>query len=394
LIDTVYRDGGHWTVKLPEMDVKEPVLDILVEALGHINFAQYMIDRKGITDRVTLDGMTLMNWETYTSLEESWRRGDILPPNVSSEWYPGRRGIFFTGSFHLDSVADTYIDMSNFRKGILWVNGNNLGRYWNVGPQQRLYCPASFLEGGDNEVVLLDLLETDADNIRGMKTLAGLDDRITALARQDVRVTTVKRPDVKKTNSYYVSNRAPLVPFNFIQLPVGSIRAGGWVRRYLELQRDGLTGHLGEISAWLDKKDNAWYSGTGEGSHGWEEVPYWLKGYGDLGYLLRDSAMIATTRDWLEKVFLSQRADGYFGPRVVENPAKDSIPDLWPNMLMLWCMQSYFEYSADPRVLNFMSRYFRWEMGVPEQLLLRTYRENSRGGDNLYSIYWLYNHTG
>jgi beta-galactosidase len=63
-IDTVYRDGGNWEVKLPKTDVKDPELAILVEGMGHINFAQFMIDRKGITDRVTLNGMTLMNWET------------------------------------------------------------------------------------------------------------------------------------------------------------------------------------------------------------------------------------------------------------------------------------------------------------------------------------------
>ncbi len=63
-VDSVYRDGGHWTVQLPATTVKDPVLEILVENMGRINFAQYLIDRKGITDRVTLDGMTLMNWET------------------------------------------------------------------------------------------------------------------------------------------------------------------------------------------------------------------------------------------------------------------------------------------------------------------------------------------
>ncbi len=382
LIDTVYRDGGHWTVKLPETGVKEPVLEILVEAMGHINFAQYMIDRKGITDRVTLDGMTLMNWETYTSLEKR----EMMYPPLSALLDTARRGIFFEGSFRLDSAADTYIDMSEFRKGMVWVNGHNLGRYWNVGPQLRLYCPASWLKKGKNEVRVLDLLKTDAGSIRGVKTLEDPGDV--------VKVTTVERPDIGRVNAYYFSNRAPLAPLNFIKLPVGSVEPGGWVRKYLELQRDGLTGHLGEISAWLDKKDNAWYSGTGLGSHGWEEVPYWLKGYGDLAYLLRDSVMIATTRDWLEKVLRSQRPDGYFGPRVVEDPAKDSIPDLWPNMLMLWCMQSYYEYSSVPRVLTFMTRYFRWEMSVSEKQLLRTYWENSRAGDNLYSIYWLYDHTG
>ncbi|HTR29768.1 MAG TPA: beta-galactosidase [Puia sp.] len=382
LIDTVYRDGGHWTVKLPETAVKEPVLDILVEAMGHINFAQYMIDRKGITDRVTLDGMVLMNWETYVSLGQGWMKHRPFPARFDT----ARRGIFFDGNFQLDHVADTYIDMSKFRKGIVWVNGHNLGRYWNVGPQLRLYCPAYWLKKGENEVVALDLLKLEADSIRGVTGLYG--------DAGATKVTMVDRPDIRKTNSYYVSNRAPLAPLSFIKLPVGSVVPEGWVRKFLELQRDGLTGHLGEISAWLEKKDNAWYSGTGQGSHGWEEVPYWLKGYGDLGYLLKDSGMIATTREWLEKVFKSQRPDGYFGPRVVENPAKDSIPDLWPNMLMLWCMQSYYAYSADPRVLSFMTRYFRWELGVPEKLFLRTYWENSRGGDNLYSIYWLYDRTG
>jgi len=380
LIDTVYRDGGHWTVKLPETGVKEPVLDILVEAMGHINFAQYMIDRKGITDRVTLDGMTLMNWETYNLPMDE---GFVKRLKGSGDG-SGRPGVFFKGVFELDSVADTYIDLSFFRKGIVWVNGHNLGRYWNVGPQLRLYCPASWLKKGKNEVIVFDLLKTDPGSVRGVISLEG----------DGVSVTAVKRPNIGKTNSYYVSNRAPLAPLNFIKLPVGTVEPGGWVRKYLELQRDGLTGHLGEISAWLDKKDNAWHSGTGQGSHGWEEVPYWLKGYGDLAYLLKDSAMVATTRDWLEKVFQSQRSDGYFGPRVVENPSKDSVPDLWPNMLMLWCMQSYWEYSGDVRALIFITRYFRWEAGVPEGQLLRTYWENSRGGDNLYSVYWLYDHTG
>ena len=81
---------------------------------------------------------------------------------------------------------------------------------------------------------------------------------------------------------------------HFIKLPVGSIRPAGWVGRYLQLQRDGLTGHLGEISAWLDKHNNAWL--TKGGDHGWEEVPYWLKAYIDLAYNLNYKAMLAETK--------------------------------------------------------------------------------------------------
>lgn len=215
-------------------------------------------------------------------------------------------------------------------------------------------------------------------------------------AQQNLKVTIVERPPTNVINSFYVSNKKPLEPLVFIKLPVGSIKPEGWILKYLELQRDGLTGNLGEISAWLEKKNNAWFSGTGKGGHGWEEVPYWLKGYGDLGYILNDKSIIDETKLWLEKVFESQRPDGFFGPGEVVRNEKNQIvkiPDLWPNMIMLWCLQSYYEYSNDKRVIPFMTKYFHWQSMVPDSILLKTYWENSRGGDNLYSIYWLYDHT-
>jgi len=192
-IDTVYRDGGKWTVKLPATTTRDPVLEILVEGMGHINFAQYLIDRKGITDRVTLNGMTLMNWETFNfPLDDSdiraWSRegapviGEERAPSlaqearsVGQEAQSGgpylTRGILFKGSFELDSTADTYLDMSAFKKGVVWVNGHNLGRYWYVGPQQHLYCPAPWLKKGKNEVVVLDLHQQQAATIKGVTTL-------------------------------------------------------------------------------------------------------------------------------------------------------------------------------------------------------------------------------
>lgn len=215
--------------------------------------------------------------------------------------------------------------------------------------------------------------------------------------KQSLKVSVVQRPATTKYNSFYVSNRQPLLPLRLIKLPVGSIKPEGWVLKYLQLQRDGLTGQLGEISAWLEKNNNAWFSGNGQGDHGWEEVPYWLKGYGDLGYILNDDAIITETKRWLEKVFQSQQPDGYFGPRIVETDHQDNkgaTPDLWPNMIMLWTMQSYYEYSKDPRVIPFMTKYFKWQTTIPGNKLLKIYWENSRGGDNLYSIYWLYNQTG
>ena len=219
---------------------------------------------------------------------------------------------------------------------------------------------------------------------------------INAKKNDEVHATTVIRPSITTSNSFYVSNKAPLQPLNFIKLPVGSIQPEGWIKKYLELQRDGLTGHLGEISAWLEKKNNAWFSDSGKGERGWEEVPYWLKGYGDLGYLLHDEKIINETRLWLEKVFKSQRSDGYFGPVTIvkNNKHPEGVMDLWPNMIMLWTLQSYYDYSHDDRVINLMDKYFEWQSTVPDSLFIETYWENSRGGDNLYSIYWLYNRTG
>jgi hypothetical protein len=216
-------------------------------------------------------------------------------------------------------------------------------------------------------------------------------------AQNVVSITNVKRPSTATANKFYAGNKAPLMPLAFVKLPVGSIQPKGWILKYLELQRDGLTGKLGEISAWLDKNNNAWFSGTGKGDHGWEEVPYWLKGYGNLGYILKDEKMVAETKLWLDKVFQSQQPNGYFGPAFATTDiqqAKAGLQDMWPNMLMLWCMQSYYEYSNDARVIPFMTKYFKWQSTVPDEKLLKIYWENSRGGDNLYSIYWLYNRTG
>lgn len=201
-------------------------------------------------------------------------------------------------------------------------------------------------------------------------------------------VTMTDRPDRMEQNPNYANNRSPLQPSHFLKLPVGSIKPEGWLRKYLELQRDGLTGHLNEISAWLEKGNNAWL--TNGGDHGWEEVPYWLKGYGNLAYILGDENMINEAKAWIEAAINSQRPDGSFGPINM----KGDKPELWAQMIMLWCLQSYYEYTNDSRVLTLMTNFFKWELSLPDDKFLEDYWENSRGGDNLLSVYWLYNKTG
>jgi beta-galactosidase len=170
-IDTVFRDGGKWTIDLPKPDVviNNPVLEILVEGMGHINFAQFMIDRKGITDRVTLNGMTLMNWDIYPMpLDYEFMKNGL---NRTAGLSDDKEGIFFTGKFNLSETGDTYFDMSRYSKGVVFINGHNLGRYWNIGPQQRLFCPAGWLKKGENEIIVLDLHQKEAAVISGKTTL-------------------------------------------------------------------------------------------------------------------------------------------------------------------------------------------------------------------------------
>jgi len=162
-VGTIDRRLGEKSIDLPRSENPMPVLDILVEGMGHINFAQELIDRKGITDRVTLSGMTLMNWKVFLlPLADAWV--SALPADTD----PGARpGMFFAGDFTLAGPADTFLDLSGYRKGVVWVNGHNLGRYWDVGPQKRLYCPASWLKAGRNTVMVFDLHKTDASPLRG-----------------------------------------------------------------------------------------------------------------------------------------------------------------------------------------------------------------------------------
>ncbi|SDT39848.1 DUF1680 family protein [Mucilaginibacter mallensis] len=204
-------------------------------------------------------------------------------------------------------------------------------------------------------------------------------------------VVFISKPASTTSNAYYVSNKAPLTAQSFVKLPLSAIKPGGWLKKQLELQKDGLTGHLGEISIWLTKTDNAWLNKDRKGKYGWEELPYWLKGYGDIAYVLQDERMLKDTKFWIDAVINNQQPDGDFGPIIYKGDGKR---DLWANMPMLWCMQSYYEYSKDARVLSFMSKYFKWELAIPDDKFLQDYWENSRGGDNMVSVYWLYNRTG
>ncbi len=200
-------------------------------------------------------------------------------------------------------------------------------------------------------------------------------------------------------NAYYIGNRPPLVPVPLCKLPIGAIRPEGWLRKQLELSAAGMAGRLGELSSFLKKEGNAWLSPDGEGHSPWEEVPYWLRGFTNLAYTLQDSAMIREALLWLEAAMQAQRPDGYFGTAAnyggtAEVGGEAHIPDFWPNMIMIGALKAHYEASGDERVIGLLQRYFQWQQGIPDSLFLKSYWQFHRGGDNLASAYWLYNHTG
>jgi uncharacterized protein len=178
-----------------------------------------------------------------------------------------------------------------------------------------------------------------------------------------------------------VLNREPLAPATFTPLPLGSITPHGWLRDQLRIQADGFSGHLEEF--WPDLgPQSAWLGGAGEG---WERGPYYLDGLIPLAYSLKDPALIAKSRKWIDWTLNHQRPDGAIGPE------KNS--DWWPNMLMLKALTQFQEATADPRVIPFLTKYFAYQT---QQLPTHPLKEwaISRWQDEVLSVIWVYNRTG
>jgi hypothetical protein len=211
-------------------------------------------------------------------------------------------------------------------------------------------------------------------------------------ASQLSEARVVDRPPAT-AEAVYTGNRAPLVPSPFVRLPIGSVVPRGWLRHQLELEAEGMIGRLPEISKWCKFEGNAWTAPDGQGHSAWEELPYWLKGYGDLGYVLGDRVIIRNSRLWIEAVLASQEPSGWFGPRSLKTSLQGK-PDLWPHMVMCNVLQSFYEFTGDSRVIPFLTRYFQWLNTQPGENFGAGYWPKLRFGDNIETVYWVYNRTG
>lgn len=126
------------------------VLTILCENMGRANFGPKMMRKKGINGRCLLDGKIHFNWNVYTLPMEN------IEKVLFKKEIPQENGLFCRGYFEIKEICDTFLNLDNFKKGFVMINGFNIGRYWEIGPQRTLYIPASLLKRGKNEIVVFE----------------------------------------------------------------------------------------------------------------------------------------------------------------------------------------------------------------------------------------------
>lgn len=219
-----------------------------------------------------------------------------------------------------------------------------------------------------------------------------------------MEISVVNKPCVCKPNAHYASNRVPLLREPLLRLPLGSVQAQGWLKHQLDLMVEGMIGRLMELSSFL-KDNNGWFGGD---EMGWEEQPYWFRGFYPLAILTGDLRCLAEASRWMEAIFSSQDKDGYFGAKYhkcIKGKKGQKVCDLWPHMIMLDAIILHYEYTNDERVIPFMERFFQFCRKLPDKQFIRRYLgrnfsdwrpvwQHDRSGDMLPHIYWLYNRTG
>lgn len=195
-------------------------------------------------------------------------------------------------------------------------------------------------------------------------------------------------------------SRQGLADQPYAEIPLGAIQPKGWLRDQLATMRRGTTGHLDEVYAKV-KNDNGWLGGKGDG---WEETPYWLDGAVPLAYLLDDKEMKDKVLKYINWTIEHQRPSGYFGPITKDEREKKieitpencgSGEDWWPKMIMLKVMKQYYQATSDPRVVPFMTQYFKYQHAALKTCPLGKWTDwaESRGADNVMMAQWLYGIT-
>lgn len=233
---------------------------------------------------------------------------------------------------------------------------------------------------------------------------------------------------------HYTVNASPLANQPLAKIPTSKIRPDGWIRDVLRLMADGLAGHLCETSdfmtptnGWLQpermetdiRRLNDTYA-PGEtiirrsetptyNEIAWEEQAYWLRGAWELAVLLKDERLLNLTGEYIEAILGSAEDDGWFGPQCLKYPlgrdSKEKIVDVWPHMIVIDMLKSYYDDFGDERVLKVLDGFFRFIADPSNNCLMsrnlpelgdvwQPAIQNTRACDILPHLSWMYAHTG
>ncbi len=290
-IGKIDRVKNEKTVMIPVAKSGDK-LTILVEAMGRINFGRAIKDFKGITNNVTLSTQSgghdltydLKNWtiglvpDDYTTLSKGLKK--------ASGTTTAKRPSVYTGTFKIGKLGDTFINMENFGKGQIYVNGHALGRFWRIGPQQTLYCPGCWLKKGNNEIMVLDVVGTDHPVLWGQNK-PELDKL--QLEKTNKHNNIGDKPDLNsKTPAWAGSlkggNGWQTVKWDkaqrgrYLAIEIGSNQDGTDVSSIAELYLQNTDGQRINRDAWATKyadSENEMGNHTGDKAFDLQESTYW-----------------------------------------------------------------------------------------------------------------------
>ena len=194
------------------------------------------------------------------------------------------------------------------------------------------------------------------------------------------------------------------------ELPLGTVQAEGWLRQKLQRMAKGMTGNLDTLYEEVCGPRNGWLGGDGDV---WERGPYWIDGLYPLSRLLGDPDLQKKANKWVEWTLNNQRENGQIGPYQIKDEDRkvppppgtqhDRADDWWPRMVMLKILMQHYSATQDPRVIDCMTKYFKYQLKeLPNRPLFNeedkknggSWWARRRGGDNLMAVYWLYHITG
>ncbi|MGJ9383759.1 beta-galactosidase [Salipaludibacillus sp. CF4.18] len=160
-VKTYYRNDAEKEISF-DFPEETNTLEIFVENMGRVNYGKHLKDRKGIEENLWINNQFMFDWEMYAIELEDF---ELDFSKKEDQRFPQ----FFEGVLHVNEPGDTFVKLEGWKKGNVFVNGFNLGRYWEIGPQKTLYLPGPLLKKGANTVQILELEGSASKDISFVK---------------------------------------------------------------------------------------------------------------------------------------------------------------------------------------------------------------------------------